>query len=615
MRTGGFKGVLLSALLIASLMSSLLISAEAAWGWWNGSWQYRKPMTINNTPNPNILVNYQTLVTVDTSSLILAGKMRSDCGDIRFTDESNNLIPYWVESGINSANTKIWVKVPSIPALGTATIYMYYGNPSATSESNGEATFDLFDDFSGDLSKWKTVNEWTVPPGRAGQWAIESGELSCEFWEGAGGAYIMAGDKSWRNYEYSVDIKGISQGVYGDFGVLVRWDGLPWIDPVYGLATENNAYRGTIRIGTYTWYPDSIGKIVNGVWVATLVYKTSPSRSLNTWYNVKMRVYENVIRLVVDDAEILNATDSTHTSGLIGNYISPFQHGHFDNARVRKYTEPEPTVAIGVEELVPDLTPPTITDITYTTLPPFTISARITDDVGLMYTGLDVLFDNQCFMCIPPTHTSDIYNATWYGDMYALTDGAVDVDPIYVSTDGSFIVNCLFDEDGDGPKGAVNASARFDPTTLRLTGIYSGWWSTVNPLTIISGTSKITPYNCYFKQIGRTSILAGEPPDYEFSSAGVMYVISSGSEYNLYLRKESAEPVKYHLNLWAYDTSGNQARYWYELMIPAPPVGGVAFPVDKLALLAPWIALAVLIVIATASIAVLYRRRLSTQGG
>ena len=265
-----------------------------------------------------------------------------------------------------------------------------------------------------------------------------------------------------------------------------------------------------------------------------------------------------------------------------------------------------------------DVTPPTITDVTYTTSPPFRISARITDDVGLGYMGLDVLFDNQCFMCIGPRLIGETYSATWYADVYALTDGVIDVDPVYVAMDddrSSIVVNVLFDEDGDGPKEAVNASARFDPTTLRLTGIYSGWWSTVNPLTIISGTSKITPYNCYFKQIGRTSILAGEPLDFEYLSTGVTYVISSGSEYNLYLRKESAEPVKYHLNLWAYDTSGNQARYWYELMIPAPPVGGVAFPVDKLALLAPWIALAVLIVIATASIAVLYRRRLSTQGG
>jgi len=41
---------------------------------------------------------------------------------------------------------------------------------------------------------------------------------------------------------------------------------------------------------------------------------------------------------------------------------------------------------------------------------------------------------------------------------------------------------------------------------------------------------------------------------------------------------------------------------------PTPPVGGIAFPADKLALLAPWIILAVLIAIAAVTVAVYWRR-------
>jgi alpha-tubulin suppressor-like RCC1 family protein len=72
--------------------------------------------------------------------------MRSDCGDIRFTDsDAQTQLSYWIESGCNSAaNTRIWVKVPSIPASSTKTIYVYYGNPSATSQSNGYSTFLAF---------------------------------------------------------------------------------------------------------------------------------------------------------------------------------------------------------------------------------------------------------------------------------------------------------------------------------------------------------------------------------------------------------------------------------------------------------------------------------------
>ncbi|MEM7821574.1 MAG: DUF2341 domain-containing protein [Candidatus Aenigmatarchaeota archaeon] len=69
-------------------------------------------------------------------------------------------IPYWIESGCNSQNTKIWVKVPFIPELGSAKIYMYYGNPSASSKSNKTLTFDSF---STDFSKDPTIDgRWEV---------------------------------------------------------------------------------------------------------------------------------------------------------------------------------------------------------------------------------------------------------------------------------------------------------------------------------------------------------------------------------------------------------------------------------------------------------------------
>jgi hypothetical protein len=68
--------------------------------------------------------------------------MKNDGGDIRFTDsDGTTLLPYWVEGPINASNTKIWVKVPQIPANGTKTIYLYYGNPNAQSESSIADTF------------------------------------------------------------------------------------------------------------------------------------------------------------------------------------------------------------------------------------------------------------------------------------------------------------------------------------------------------------------------------------------------------------------------------------------------------------------------------------------
>ncbi len=113
---------------------------------WLTSWNYRKAITISNTGS--VLTDYQTLITIDTASLVAAGKLLSSCSDIRFTDsDGSTLLNYWIESGCNTSSTNIWIKIPSI-VNGTNTIYMYYGNSSATSNSDYFGTFNILGDGS-----------------------------------------------------------------------------------------------------------------------------------------------------------------------------------------------------------------------------------------------------------------------------------------------------------------------------------------------------------------------------------------------------------------------------------------------------------------------------------
>ncbi|MFH0829752.1 MAG: DUF2341 domain-containing protein [Candidatus Aenigmatarchaeota archaeon] len=108
---------------------------------------YLQRTTITNSLG-FALTNYQVNITVNTSALIAAGKMRSDCGDIRFFNSSNAEIDHWIESGCNTTGTRIWVEVPNIPAAGTENLVMYYGNMSHAYGSSGNDTFILFDDFN-----------------------------------------------------------------------------------------------------------------------------------------------------------------------------------------------------------------------------------------------------------------------------------------------------------------------------------------------------------------------------------------------------------------------------------------------------------------------------------
>ncbi|MCX6801864.1 MAG: DUF2341 domain-containing protein [Candidatus Diapherotrites archaeon] len=87
-----------------------------------------------------------------------------------------------------SAEATIWVKIPSIEANSTKTIEMYYGNPEAESESDAEAVFDVFEDFSIDKGKWTEYD----PEGKILQ--DYSGDQRLEFtdWKRYNPGYVAA---------------------------------------------------------------------------------------------------------------------------------------------------------------------------------------------------------------------------------------------------------------------------------------------------------------------------------------------------------------------------------------------------------------------------------------
>ncbi|MBU5537692.1 MAG: DUF2341 domain-containing protein, partial [Candidatus Aenigmarchaeota archaeon] len=70
------------------------------------NFNFFRQVTISNSGTG--LTDYQIMLTLDTAQLISTGKMRSDCGDIRFTDsDGSTQLSYWLESGCNTASTKI----------------------------------------------------------------------------------------------------------------------------------------------------------------------------------------------------------------------------------------------------------------------------------------------------------------------------------------------------------------------------------------------------------------------------------------------------------------------------------------------------------------------------
>jgi hypothetical protein len=132
--------------------------------WFNGIayGQYKKSVTVLNNPSSSAISGvYPVKLTINTSALVTATKLRSDCNDLRFTDNpATTNLSYWIESGCNTASTIIWVNLPNgIPATTGTTINMYYGTQTVAA-SSGANTFSLFDDFLGsalNTSIWKST--------------------------------------------------------------------------------------------------------------------------------------------------------------------------------------------------------------------------------------------------------------------------------------------------------------------------------------------------------------------------------------------------------------------------------------------------------------------------
>jgi len=118
-------------------------------------WSYKKQIDVSNSGS--LLTNYQAKITVAYNA-----HMKTDFSDIRFTaGDGSTVLSYWLESKTDSTTADFWVKIPTVSAGGT-TIFMYYGNSSAVTASDGEDTFIFFDDFSTsplDPAKW-TSAKW-----------------------------------------------------------------------------------------------------------------------------------------------------------------------------------------------------------------------------------------------------------------------------------------------------------------------------------------------------------------------------------------------------------------------------------------------------------------------
>lgn len=155
----------LLSLILSTLLAIVVFDSavQVCQGQWLSGWVYRKSVLVN--PSAGAGTGYPIYVTVHYGTGIdsnydvyFSSHCQTDFDDIRWTDDDKvTLLSYERESYVASTSGLFWIKVNDDLSTTQQTIYVYYGNSTVTTTSDGVSTFSFYDDFednSLDTNKW-----------------------------------------------------------------------------------------------------------------------------------------------------------------------------------------------------------------------------------------------------------------------------------------------------------------------------------------------------------------------------------------------------------------------------------------------------------------------------
>ena len=323
--------------------------------WWNTNYDYRRQITIVNNAVSAIDEGYSVCVTIDTASLISAGKTLASGDDLRVAYLSGSI---WTELDrdaidVNSASTQVWFKTQAaIEATGAdGNYYVYYGNPSSGSPpANKSNVYLWFDDFSrADNPDITTETAYNVKTG-GGVWSIETNALKNVGASGDPNKLLITALGDVNNAVdmfVKIRVTSFAGGDASRMGLSCCMDTSPSRGSgCCGLLHEDvnsldllNDLRSWGTQGTYSW-------------------------SLNTWYCMRFRVNDPASRVGQVKVWQVGTTepsawtvDGNFGSGTARSYGEVGFAGsrttdttYFDDILIRFIADSEPSTSLGSEE-------------------------------------------------------------------------------------------------------------------------------------------------------------------------------------------------------------------------------------------------------------------------
>ncbi|OQC68969.1 MAG: PKD domain protein [Euryarchaeota archaeon ADurb.Bin009] len=91
---------------------------------------------------------------LETWHIYVGDHCQEDYDDVRFTNSSESELAYYLWPDYTNSSAKFCVRLEGADEAGTLTVW--YGNSTAATTSDGDATYLLFEDYSNDLSQFNT---------------------------------------------------------------------------------------------------------------------------------------------------------------------------------------------------------------------------------------------------------------------------------------------------------------------------------------------------------------------------------------------------------------------------------------------------------------------------
>lgn len=129
---------------IILIIIKMILGREPSNDWWSSDWLFRRQITIDHTKVAGDLANFPVLVSYASS--VFSNHAQPDGDDFVFVysngDEHMQLC-HEIEYYDNITGELIaWVNVTYLSADEDTTLYLYYGNPSCTSQQFPEGVWD-----------------------------------------------------------------------------------------------------------------------------------------------------------------------------------------------------------------------------------------------------------------------------------------------------------------------------------------------------------------------------------------------------------------------------------------------------------------------------------------